>query len=155
MEGGGGEVKLSWIHHIKSCWQTDWNQQHMLCNLKRSKSPDYIWLICSAHRGFAHWSDGGLAIVHVPGDFLSGCCSHAWSNFNKIQTISIFQYARETDSLLAVQRREGRQRLFTIYPDIQVGITNSQRQLLTYFTPVGLWKEIKEKVKNWSWKIKI
>ena len=32
------------------------------------------------------------------------------------------QYARETDPKLAQQRKEGRQKLFNIYPEIQVGI---------------------------------
>jgi hypothetical protein len=34
------------------------------------------------------------------------------------------KYARETDSLLIGQRREGRQNLFKIYPEIQSGLTS-------------------------------
>lgn len=30
------------------------------------------------------------------------------------------KYARETDSLLAQQRQLGRQRLFSVYPEVQV-----------------------------------
>ena len=36
-----------------------------------------------------------------------------------LKVFYLFQYARETDSLLAAHRRENRQKLFKIYPEIQ------------------------------------
>ena len=42
----------------------------------------------------------------------------------------LHKYARETDSLLAKQRQQGRQALFSVYPDIQVNFLSVNLNLM-------------------------